>query len=122
MDQETPEDACNDACNAGAFKRHSRIGFSNKYTAEFPEREALSTYIMTIAYAMGVIILTIGAVTLTITLAVLCFLYPDKANAFVVLLGSPIAVMVITNTVRLAKLIRYKAKAIENAKDNSDKQ
>jgi hypothetical protein len=37
---------------------------------------------------------------------VLCFFHPAEANAFLLLLGSPIAILAITNTIRITRLIQ----------------
>lgn len=49
------------------------------------------------AYGIVAIILALGIVAITITLAVLCFMNPEKANAFLLLINSPLLVLLITN-------------------------
>ena|SRR5258708_4436907 len=73
--------------------------------------------IMTIAYAIGVIVFSIGIVILTITMAVLSFLFPDKANSFLVLLASPIALLVISNTFKVGKMIKMTAETKEQIEE-----
>jgi hypothetical protein len=76
------------------------------------------------AYATGIIVFAFGLTILTVTLPILCFLYPDKANAFLVLLASPVAVMVLANTFKLGEVIKAidklstKTKALEDGQNS----
>lgn len=57
----------------------------------------LTNKVMLYAYATSVVILAAGFVVLIITLAVLCFFYPEKTNAFLLIMGSPVLAMLIAN-------------------------
>jgi hypothetical protein len=69
------------------------------------------------AYAMGIVILSAGIVILTITMAVLCFLFPDKANAFLVILGSPVVWLIVRNAFKMARIMKDAAEAKLEAKE-----
>jgi O-antigen/teichoic acid export membrane protein len=61
---------------------------------------------MLYAYASSVVILTLGLVVLTITLAVLSFQNPEKANAFLMLLAGPMVVVLFSHLVGLVRAIK----------------
>jgi hypothetical protein len=89
--------------NRGAFPGDSGSGDRDRALSESDEAQSL---ILTRAYATCIVILSIGLTILVITLPILGFLYPDKANAFLVLLASPVAVMVLANTFKLGSILR----------------
>lgn len=55
----------------------------------------LTARIMLLAYAAAVVIFALGLVALVITIGVLCFFYPSKANAFLVLVGTPLGMLLV---------------------------
>jgi hypothetical protein len=61
---------------------------------------------MVTAYAASIVILSLGFVILTITLAVLCFQQPEKANAFILLLGGPLMGIIFAHAGELKRLMR----------------
>jgi hypothetical protein len=61
---------------------------------------------MVVSYAASIIILSLGFVVLIITLAVLCFQQPDKANAFLLLLGGPLVGVILAHAGELKRIVR----------------
>jgi hypothetical protein len=66
----------------------------------------LTNNIMISAYATVLVVLSIGVVVLTVVLMVLCFFYPEKANALLLLIASPMALMVLEHAMKLFRLIK----------------
>jgi hypothetical protein len=63
----------------------------------------LTNKIMLWAYAISLVIMAVGSVILLLGLAALMFFYPEKANAFLLLLGSPAVIILIHNLPHLRK-------------------
>lgn len=58
------------------------------------------------AYPISIIIMAVGVVLLCITLAVLSFFYPDKANAFLLLLGGPMVGLVLAHNSKAVDVVK----------------
>jgi|SRR3990167_751274 len=58
------------------------------------------------AYAASLIILSLGLVALILGLTLLCFFYPERANAFLLLLGSPAVAVLLTQAPKLRRLTK----------------
>ena len=81
---------------------------TNRERIEELRNTILTSNIMLKAYACVLLILAFFLGLLTIVLVILCFFYPEKANAFLLLLGGPLAALVIGHTIRLGKMINEK--------------
>lgn len=101
------KDCDDDACDVSPDRGDTPVIVEHRHLSR-SHSASLEREIMTVAYAIGIVVLSFGVVALTITLSVLCFMYPDKANAFLVLLASPIALLVLSNTVKITKLLQRK--------------
>jgi hypothetical protein len=85
------DDDIDGACAVDTFRLRQAI-LANKFMLQ--------------AYAAAVVILAVGLVLLTITLAVLCFFYPNNANAFLILLGGPAAAVIVHNGLQLKRIVK----------------
>jgi hypothetical protein len=63
----------------------------------FLER-VLTHQIMLGAYAAAVVILAAGTVLLMVAIALLCFFYPDKANAYVLFISGPVMALILLHS------------------------
>lgn len=67
----------------------------------------LTNKVMLFAYATSIIIIAIGCVSLVITIAVLCFFYPERANsAGLILLGGPLMGILIANISKIKSVAK----------------
>ncbi len=66
----------------------------------------LSNQIMVTAYAVSIVVLAIGLVVMSIMLVYLCFFYPKEANAFLILLGGPLAGVLIAQSMHIKQIIK----------------
>lgn len=85
----------NDASSSGGSSDNVVTGRSGASDFARENEGILNSRVMVIAYAISVVILAVGLVVFTVMLGYLCFMYPDKANAFLILLGSPLAAVVV---------------------------
>ncbi len=70
----------------------------------------LSNQVMVIAYAVSIVILAIGLVGLTVMLVWLCFFYPKQANEFLILLGGPLAAVLIAQSAHMKQILKDQEK------------
>jgi len=79
------DNLCTNSCSCG----NSSSGLPSPLDPLEFRKAILASRVMLIAYATAVVVLAMGVVILTIVLACLAFFYPEKANAFLLLLGGP---------------------------------
>jgi hypothetical protein len=64
----------------------------------------LRSHIMIAAYAVSLVILSLGFVVLILGLTVMCFREPDKANAFLLLLSGPVVGVLLSQIGNIKKI------------------
>jgi hypothetical protein len=91
---------------------NNRLDSSNTRDIADFRQTILSSQVMVTAYAISIVILCLGMILMTGALMFLCFFFPEKANAFLVMVGSPLIALIVSQLFGIRRLvIKNKEKA-----------